>query len=320
MMRISVWKQDLSDSYLRKVTQLGADCIDFGRAEDFPGLAEQGYPDLDAVVQTRRRIRAWGLDINRVTLPNITDRFMKGLPGSDEELENACAALRVFGEAGVPIARQRFAGDTFDGITLRYRAIHRGGYVSRGESRDLVKRKPESPTMAELEAWWERFRTVYGQLVPIAEEYDVKLAIHPSDTPNPDTPFGGLGFHRVIDAFPSRSVGFLYCVGTRAQAGSTPLVLDEIHNYGRKGRIFAVHFRNVRGSLATAGGFEETLLDDGDMNMFKILRELDRVGFDGCLNPDHIPALEGDDSQTHLGLAYSIGYIKALLAALAALR
>ena len=49
-----------------------------------------------------------------------------------------------------------------------------------------------------------------------------------------------------------------------------------------------VHFRNVRGSLATAGGYEETLLDDGDMNMFKIMLALREVGFDGCLNPDHI--------------------------------
>jgi mannonate dehydratase len=157
--------------------------------------------------------------------------------------------------------------------------------------------------------------------VPIAEAYGIRLAVHPSDTPYPGTPFGGLGFHRVIDAFPSRSVGYLYCVGTRAEAGGSALVLDEIHHYGRQGRIFAVHFRNVRGSLATCGGFEEVLLDDGDMDMFQVLRALQRVGFDGCLNPDHIPPLEGDGEDdgegTGLGLAYSIGYIKALLAALA---
>ena len=107
-------------------------------------------------------------------------------------------------------------------------------------------------------------------------------------------------------------------------AGGSALVLDEINHYGRQGRIFTAHFRNVRGSLATSGGFEEVLLDDGDMNMFKILLELDKVGFDGCLNPDHIPRLEGDrhegkSAYASHGLAYSVGYIKALLAALAAL-
>jgi len=319
MMKISVWHRDLSDSYLKQITQLGADCIDFGHGEAFPGVKEQGYPDLDELVKIKKRIRAWGLDINRVTLPNISGRFMTGQPGGEEELENTCNALKVFGEAGIPIARQRFAGDTFGGLTTNYPAVHRGGYVSRGESLELTREKPETPTLEELQEWWKRFCQVYERLVPIAEEYDIKLAIHPSDTPNPDTPLGSLGFHRVIDAFPSKNVGYLYCIGTRAEAGSTSLVLDEINNYGRKGRIFMAHFRNVRGSLATARGFEEVLLDDGDMNMFKILLELQKVGFDGCLNPDHIPRLEGDSSNASLGLAYSVGYIKALLAALAAL-
>ena len=67
------------------------------------------------------------------------------------------------------------------------------------------------------------------------------------------------------------------------------------------------------GALQQPGAFEEVLLDDGDMNAFKIVRELQKVGFDGCINADHIPKLEGD-----VGLAYSVGYIKALFAALAA--
>ena len=66
-----------------------------------------------------------------------------------------------------------------------------------------------------------------------------------------------------------------------------------------------VHLRNVRGSLATARGVEEVLLDDGDMNVFKIIRELQKVGFDGCINADHIPRLEDN-----VGLAYSVGYIR----------
>jgi len=315
MMKVSVWHRDLSDNYLRQVTQLGAEYLDFGSGEAFPGVKDQGYPDLDEL----RKIRSWGLDINRVTLPDMTEKFMKDQLGGEAELENTCKALEVFGQAGVPIARQRFAGDTFNQMMTRYQAPHRGGYRSRAESLALTQPSPPSPPLEELERWWERFCVVYRRLVPIAEEFDIKLATHPSDTPVADTPFGGLGFHRVIDAFPSRNVGYLYCCGTRAEAGGSPLVLDELNNYGRKGRVFMVHFRNVRGSLATARGFEEALLDDGDMNMFRILLELHKVGFDGCLNPDHIPRLEGDSPGSSLGLAYSVGYIKALLAALAAL-
>jgi len=112
-------------------------------------------------------------------------------------------------------------------------------------------------------------------------------------------------------------VGYLYCCGTRAETGGSAIVIDKINNYGRKGEIFMVHLRNLRGSLATVGGFEEVLLDDGDMKLIKILRHLDKVRFDGCINADHIPTLEGDRGSLNHGLSYSIGYIKALFAALA---
>ena len=315
-MRISIWG-DTSESYLRRAIQLGVDCLDFGGGNYFPGVKEQGYPDLDEVIKIKKQIQSWGMDINRVTLPDITDAFMKDQGGAEKELENTCQALRVFAEAGVPIARQRVAGDTFGGVMTGYRSQHRGGYLSRGESLAQTRNPPPTPTQEELDYWWTRFCVLYEQLVSIADETGIKLAMHPSDTPNADTPLGGLGFHRVIDAFPSPQVGYLYCCGTRAEAGGGPLTMDEIHNYARKGRIFMVHLRNVRGSLATASGFEEVLLDDGDINMFKVLLELKRHGFDGCLNPDHIPALEGDSATASHGLAYSVGYIKALFAALA---
>jgi len=318
MIRISVWHGDMSDSYLRKMVQLGADCLDFGRGDFWPGVEQKGYPDLDEVRVIRRRVRDFGLDINRVTLPDMTDEFIKGGAGAQRELDNTCRALEVFADAGIPIARQRMARDTFPWLMTRYRSVHRGGYGSRGESLGLTKEPAPTPPQDELDHWWERFLTVYGKLVPIAEERDIRLAMHPSDTPNVDTPFGALGYHRVVDAFPSRQVGYLYCCGTRAEAGGSALILDEIHNYGRKGRLFTLHMRNVRGSLATAGAFEETLLDDGDINFFKVLKELRNVGFDGCINPDHIPYIEGDGDGSHQGLAYSIGYLKALLAALAA--
>ena len=343
-MRIAVGHPtDLSDSYLKFVTQLGVDCIDFGEGAWMPGVKEQGYPDLDRVLQLRRRLRSWGLDFNRVTLPDITEDFILDRDGAERELDNTTNAMRVFAEAGVPIARQRLQGDTFNHLLRGYRSVHRGGYLGSGHTKLLGRPNPASeeelrayrvhvwdatsttpPGAEALEKWWDHFTRVYERLVPIADEYGIKLAMHPSDVPLPDTPFGGLGFHRIIDAFPSRNVGYLYCCGTRAEAGGLPLVLDEIHNYGRKGRIFMVHFRNVRGSMATAGAYEETALDDGDMNMFKIIQALDQVGFDGCINPDHIPIIEGDyadgmigDQVSHQGLAYAVGYIKALLAALA---
>ena len=315
MMRIAVWGLDLADTYLRKVTQMGADCIDGVSPPNVPG---ENYPDLDELLKIKKKVQSWGLQLNRVSLPTLGERFMRDQDGGEEELEAACKAIQVYGEAGVPVARTSFVRDTYPWMHRGTRPAHRGGYRFRAESVAMAEDKSGPPPLEEQESWWAHVCKAYEKMVPVAEEYGVKLMMHPSDPPIPDSPWGGLNYHRLIDAFPSRQVGYLYCCGTRAEAGGSALVLDEINNYGRKGRIFEVHFRNVRGSLATAGAFEEVLLDDGDMNMFKLVRELDRVGFDGCLNPDHVPALEGDGPDSGQGLGYSVGYIKALFAALAA--
>src|SRR5699024_1770143 len=139
-----------------------------------------------------KRIRSWGMDINRVTLPNITKACMDNENASELELENSINAIKVFGEANIKIVRQRFAGDVFYGRSQPYQAIQRGGAISRGESIGLLKEKIDTPSMEELEKWWGSFQRAYKEMVPIAQDCDVNIAMHPSDTPHPDSPFGGL--------------------------------------------------------------------------------------------------------------------------------
>lgn len=337
MMRVSCGLPDVEESTLRRLSQLGVDCVDIGSGDFFPGVKEQGYPDLDAVLDFKRRVQSWGMTVNRVTLPDVTERYFLGHDEGEQDVEHTVAALQVFADAGFPIARQRFEGDTFNHLMTFYRSTHRAGFLGHGATRHVTPegladvsdedlrrrrvhvwdaRKPDPPTKAQLDRWWSQFCDVYARLVPIADATGIRLGMHPSDNPLQDTPFGGIGYHRIIDTFPSPQVGYLYCIGTRAEAGGQSLILDEIRNYGRKGRIFMVHFRNVRGSLATAGGYEEVHLDDGDMNMAVILRALAEVGFDGCINPDHVFPIEGDGPDARQGIAYSVGYIKALIASL----
>tara|TARA_B100001123_G_scaffold451112_1_gene627045 strand:+ start:8258 stop:8497 length:240 start_codon:yes stop_codon:yes gene_type:complete len=78
------------------------------------------------VLKIKKQIKSWGLDINRVTLPDMSETFMENRDGAEKELENTCNGLRVFAEAGLPIARQRFAGSTLNERLLRYRALHHG--------------------------------------------------------------------------------------------------------------------------------------------------------------------------------------------------
>ncbi len=314
MIRVATWCQDLSDSNLRFLSQIGVECAD---AVPLP-TDDRGVFDLDEAIAVRKKVESWGMSVNRISLPGLSESFMNNEDGSEAELDVACESVRVLGEAGYPLGRVHCAYSADDWMIDRYQTDHRGGHRTRGET---LARDPngETPSREVREQRWQRVCDAYRRLVPVATESGVRLMMHPSDPPTQDVLFDGLGFHRLIDAFPNPCVGYLYCCGTRGEAGGLTLVLDEINNYCRKGRIFEVHFRNLRGSFASARAFEEVLLDDGDMNMFKIVQELHRLGFDGCLHPDHYPSLEGDapGKNTH-ALAYSVGYIKAMLAAIAA--
>lgn len=84
-------------------------------------------------------------------------------------------------------------------------------------------------------------------------------------------------------------------------------VLQTIRYFGERGKIFKVHLRNVNAPLPH---FVETFVDDGYMDMYKVMKALREVNFDGAVIADHVPNIIGGSK---VGLAYSIGYMRALL-------
>ena len=100
MIKTAVFCRSLSDTYLRQITQLGVDCVDFGQIDVFPGYEELGYPDLERVMKIKRKVSSWGLEVNRVTLPNISAAFMRGEPGTEHELEDTYAEIEGASESG----------------------------------------------------------------------------------------------------------------------------------------------------------------------------------------------------------------------------
>ena len=75
-------------------------------------------------------------------------------------------------------------------------------------------------------------------------------------------------------------------------------------------RIGYIHFRNVKGAVPK---YHEVFLDEGDIDMARIIRILAGHGYDGILIPDHTPELLCG-APWHAGMAYAIGYMKALIA------
>ena len=89
---------------------------------------------------------------------------------------------------------------------------------------------------------------------------------------------------------------------------------DEIIRYfGKKQKIFYVHFRNIKGKIPR---YDEELIDEGDADMIKALKIYKEIGFNGILVTDHTPLITMSKSPWHTGMAYATGYIRAAMKAL----
>jgi len=200
----------------------------------------------------------------------------------------------------------------------------------RGGSRNAAFRWSRAdpgapPTQAGIvseEENWERINRFLGAVVPVATAAKVRLACHPHD---PYTPPGYRGVTRVlgtveglkrfVQMHESPYHGLNFCQGTIAEMLDDPAreIFDVIRWFGERGKIFNVHFRNIKGRKLD---FMEAFPDEGDMDMPRSLAAYRDVGYPYMLMPDHVPQIDGRDP-SGVAFAYCYGYIQALIDALA---
>jgi len=167
------------------------------------------------------------------------------------------------------------------------------------------------------EELWRRLEGFLKVMVPVAEEAGVRLAAHPDDPPMPT--LRGMArlvhhpelFQRLLDIYPSYYNALEFCQGTTAEMAGGD-VYEAIDKYTRQGNIAYVHFRNVRGKVPK---YHEVFLDEGDVDFVRAMRIYIKNRFDGVIIPDHTPRMSCD-APWHAGMAYALGYIRALIQAL----
>ena len=112
---------------------------------------------------------------------------------------------------------------------------------------------------------------------------------------------------------PSRSNSLEYCLGTlteMTERGENCIaVYEAIDRHSKRGAISYVHFRNVRDVVPN---YKETFIDEGDLDMARVLTILHHNHFDGVLIPDHTP-LMSCSAPWHAGMAFAMGYMKSLM-------
>jgi mannonate dehydratase len=315
-----------SDADLRVLSALGVRHI----CAALPSRTLDEAWSVEGLTKLRERVEGFGVQLDMVPLPLSSSPIARAenpnimlgkSPERDREIERICQMIRNAGKAGIPAVKYNL---TLLGV-LRTGAVKgRGG--ARCSAFDIDKAKPDDPPPeggpADEDAMWERIGYFLKRVVPVAEESKVRLCCHPHD---PGLPRGQAfrGVHRVlgtveglkrfVETSPSKYHGLNFCQGTVAEMLEKPgkEIYDVIRHFGKQGKIFNVHFRNIKGGRLH---FSETFPDDGDVDMLKALRVYKEVGYDGMIMPDHAPEIEGDANRAQ-AFAFAFGYIQALLQA-----
>lgn len=310
----------------RKLATLGAlglDCV----AIDLPdGPGKNSLMDFatrEAALGTLRSIRdqvaAHGMVLRTVQATAGFEKIKRGLPGRDEQIQWIVNALEAMGELGVTVMAYNFK--LLLSKYLRSAPVAgRGGaqYIAFDYAEYLKNPAPaENPPIGE-EQMLANLRYFLAAVLPVAEKNGVRLALHPDDPPMPRglPALAGAAhiassfddYRRIFDLVPSRSNGMLFCQGCVKEMQGVD-VYQGIREMGGIDKIVMVHFRNVRGSFPR---FQETFVDEGDVDMFRAMQAYRDVGFKGPFSLDHSPRFPGSQVANQ---AFMIGYMRALMQA-----
>jgi mannonate dehydratase len=305
-----------TDEELLFLKQIGAEYVSVGSTPDL--RSAEGF------LQIKQRYAAAGItvwNIGNTSVHNMPEVTLN-LPGRDQKIEDYKQYLRNLGQAGIYYTTYAHMGN---GIWNSGRATIRG---ASGRQFDLASpdkvgiwdgktfREPLSHGREfSKEEIWENYTYFIKQVAPVAEEAGVRIGIHPDDPPVPvlaGVPrciFGNFeGYKRALEIASSPNVGICLCCGTWLEGGRalTDKDPEEMIRYFGRDKIWKIHFRNVSAPLPH---FVETFMDNGYYDMYKIMKALHDVRFDGIVILDHTPSLTGGH---YAQQSYGFAYMKAL--------
>ena len=312
------------DTDIEVLSQLGVMHVDQTPAEPWEEWT------ADTLKALRERFGRYGIEMEMIHVPLGSRSAFVNAAGAiflgpsderDRQIERMCETVRMAAEAGL---RGLNYNVTLLGHLRTDPRYGRGG--AKLSSFELDKLDQSLGTFeggpADEDTMWERIDHWLQHIMPVAEEYKIQMACHPSD---PGIGYGveyrgvarvlGMvnGFKKLIELYDSPCNGLNFCIGCMAESLENPRadICEVIRYFGERDKIFNVHFRNIKGGL---GNFVEVFPDEGDVDMLKALRTLKEVGYRYMIMPDHVPGLSGAEPH-QVGFAYTYGYIHALLQA-----
>ena len=240
-------------------------------------------------------------------------------PERDQDIEQLQTMIRNCAAVGIPAIKYNLCilGDLRTGRT-----------PGRGDCSYSTWRLQDAPPANHVtragrvsaDTYWERITYFLDRVIPVAQEYKLRMALHPNDPGVPDGYQGvdGVlgtveGLKKFITIQESPYHGLNFCQGTVCEMLKDPAkeIFDVIRYFGSREKIFNVHFRNIRGHR---DDFVEVYPDEGDINFVKAMQVYKDLGYSYMMMPDHVPQAP-DDRGGLQSFAYCYGYVRALMQA-----
>lgn len=290
-----------TDEELRLAKQMGINAVELS----FTDEELDNFDAMRALVERVRNFEHGGFDILMCTNSKIqkctsihlalddrdewierTKTFMKNLAAL--ECDTMCIAWQPFG-----ISR---SGGT---------PVMTNGAPFMASNVEAVLDKPlKGERLYTREEMWETYEYFIQAVMPTCKETGVRIAIHPNDPPVPY--LDGVGsliismddYRRAFevakkygDDGEKKFIGAKLCIGCAVEGGAnfSKNLLADLDWMIRSGNLFQLHFRNVTGPIDSdySGYFEECLAQDGYADMYAIMKQVIKSGFNDSIFCDH---------------------------------
>jgi mannonate dehydratase len=316
----------LEEVSLREAKQLGVDHVLRGGPHGLPWQESELQEMRDAA-------KAAGLALSNLMIAGFP-KTIYGRPGRDEEIEKVQQSIRAAGKVGLPVVEYNFyAHRAMEGY------IYEPGRAGTGYTAfDYDKMKGLEPKPDEgahsLDEMWNNVTYFLKAVVPVAKEANVRLALHPNDPPAPISRGSGqimgtvAGWKKLVDIVPSPFNGITFDCGVTREMGENPV--EVCRYFMKKDCINHVHYRNVR-VRKPYEQYSEVFIDEGQVDMFGVMRELVKSKYPRLIYPEHPRALDVDKQDSPLtsagfkstypgggsyaGYAFNVGYARAMMQA-----
>ena len=284
---------------------------------------------LEKIEELKKTVEDAGMRISVIESVPVHEDIKIGLPTRDKYIENYKTTLRNLGKAGIDCVCYNFM-PIFDWTRseLEYR-LPDGSTALIFEEEKIKKMDPLSGELS-LPGWdssytkeglqtlfdhyknvdheklWENLEYFIKEILPVAEEAGVKMAIHPDDPPYdifglPRIITNKENLERFINLYDSPNNGLTMCSGSLGAEPSNDFP-EMLRYFLEKGRVNFVHARNIK--LTGGKSFEESahVSEYGSIDMYEVIRAMSEANYTGPIRPDHGRMIWGETGKPGYGL------------------